>query len=223
MFVRLTALMLGVSASTALGQAPDEEFPTGESQFESRMLPPGGTDVRLGGHLDLLLSYGTVVLGVDRGLIELGPGVLSLGLELAAGRCLLACGRLGPDLTVERSYLAPAARLTYHFPITGSSVSLADSGFYVLLLGGATFNFVDERLGTASATASSFAPAVSAGIGTTYFPGNSDSIFAGGEARFTYMPRFSVLDVAPAGTVLQPQSLSSLTGLSLIFFMGVRL
>lgn len=223
MLARLTALALGACAGAALAQADDEAFPTGESRFESRMLPPGGTDVRLGGNLDVLLSYGNVLLVADRGLADLGPGALSLGAELGAGRCLLACGRVGTDLVLERSYLAPAVRLTYHFPITGNSVALTDSGFYLLLLGGATFNFVEERMGASTTSASSFAPTIAAGIGTTYFPGNSDSIFAGGEARFTYMPRFSVLDVSPAGTVLQPQSLSALIGVSLIFFMGVRM
>jgi hypothetical protein len=191
-------------------------------RYESRLLPPGATDARLGGLADIFLSRASAVLVVDRGLVPVGSGALGLGLEMTAGKCLLACGRITPDLVVDRLTLAPAARVTYHFSIEGNAPNLAATGFYALLVGGATLDFVDEQSITGRVHAATYSPFISAGLGTTYFPGNSDEIFAGGEIRATYMPRFTPLSVDPPQSGLQPESVAALSGLSLIFFMGVR-
>lgn len=205
------------------GDVPEDAFPTGDTRYLSRLLPPGSTDARLGVLADILLSKASGVLVIDRGLAPVGPGALALGLELSAGKCLLACGRISPDVVVDRWTFAPAARVTYHFTIEGSSPNLAATGFYALLMGGAALDVVDEQSASGQLHAFTYSPFVSAGLGTLYFPGNSDEIFAGGEVRATYMPRFTVLSLDPPLSSLQPQSVAPLPGVSLIFFMGVRL
>lgn len=224
------ALLLATISAAAAGAPadPSEEltedaFPTEGTRYQSRLLPPGATDARLGAVSDVLLSTTGGVLALDRGVAALGPGALGLGLELGAARCLLACGRIGQDLVIERLLLSPAARVTYHLAVGGTAPNLAATGFYALLAGGAAFSFVDEQEATGRARATTYSPFLSAGLGTVYFPGNSDEVFAGGEARLTYMPRFSVLQVDPPQALLPPQSVSPLGGVSLTFFMGVRL
>jgi len=213
--IGIRALALAaISAATAGAPAdPSDElsedaFPGAGTHYQSRLLPPGATDARLGALSDVLLSAAFGVLAVDLGVAPLGPGSLALGLEMGAGKCLLACGRISQDLVVERLLLAP---------------NLQATGFYALLAGGAALAFVDEQESTGQARATTYSPFLSVGLGTAYFPGNSDEVFAGGEARLTYMPRFSALQVVPPQELLRPQSVSPLGGLSLTFFMGVRL
>ena len=227
---RAVALALALATWSAAARAAEagdvgqeESFPTADTRYESRLLPPGSMDLRLGALTDILLSRASAVLVVDRGVAPMGPGALALGLELAGGKCLLACGRVGPDLVVDRLTAAPAVRVTYHFTIEGHAPNIAATGFYALLLGGAALDFVEEQTQGGRVHATTYSPFVSAGLGTTYFPGNSDEIFAGGEARVTYMPRFTPLSVDPPQALLEPRSVAPLPGLSLIFFMGVRL
>lgn len=216
------AAALAAVAPAEGGDVPEDAFPTTSTRYLSRLLSPGATDMRLGVLADILLTKVSGVLVADRSLAPVGPGALGLGLELSAGKCLLACGRISPDLVVDRWTFAPAARVTYHFPIEGSAANLAATGFYALLMGGAALDVVDEQSSGGRLHAFTYSPFVSAGLGTTYFPGNSDEIFAGGEVRATYMPRFTVLSVDPPLSSLQPESVAPLPGLSLIFFMGAR-
>lgn len=218
-------MIAAIALAALLATEPGDEdaFPKAGARYESRLLPAGTFDLRVGALSDILLSRVSGVLAADRGIAPIGAGSLALGLELGAGKCLLQCGRISPQLVVDRLTLAPAARVTYHLPIQGGAPNLAATGFYALLIGGAAFDFVDETTATGHVRATTYSPFVSAGVGTTYFPGNSDEIFAGGEARLTYMPRFTALSVNPPQTLLQPQSLAPLPGLSLVFFMGARL
>jgi hypothetical protein len=224
---RALALMTISAAAAAFAGSADsgeeDAFPTAGTRYESRLLPPGATDARLGAHADVLLSTAGGVLVGDHGIASLGPGALALGLELGVGKCLVACGRLSPDLVVDRLLFSAAARVTYHLTIHGTAPNLAATGFYALVEGGAALNLVDEQDANARIHAVTYSPVITAGLGTTYFPGNSDEVFAGGEARLTYMPRFSALSVDPPQSLLQPQSVAPLAGASLIFFMGVRM
>jgi hypothetical protein len=217
------AAVLAAAAPTGGSGDPDDEFPTESVRYMSRLLPPGATDMRLGALADLLLSRASGVLVADHGLAPVGTGALALGLEVSAGKCLVACGRLAPDVVVDRWTFAPAARVTYHFTIDGTAPNLAATGFYALLMGGAALDLVDEQSASGQVHAFTYSPFVSAGLGTTFFPGNSDDVFAGGEVRATYSPRFTALSVDPPLSSLQPESVAPLTGISLIFFMGVRL
>jgi hypothetical protein len=217
------AAVAALVAAAPGDEVPEDAFPTGGTRAVSRLLPPGSNDLRLGALADLLLSHVSGLLVADRGLAPVGPGALALGLELSAGKCWLRCGRLSTDVVVDRWTFAPAARVTFHFPVEGTASSLAATGFYALLMGGAVLDHVDEQSATGRASALTYSPFVSAGLGTTYFPGNSDEIFAGGEVRATYMPRFTVLSVDPPATLLQPESVAGLPGVSFVFFMGARL
>jgi len=217
------AAALAVAAAGGRGDdVPEDAFPTTSTRYLSRLLSPGATDARLGVLADILLSKVGGVLVADHGLAPVGPGALALGVELGAGKCLLSCGRISPDVVVDRLTFSPAARVTYHFTVEGTAPNLAATGFYALLIGGAALDLVDEQSATGRLHAFTYSPFVSAGLGTTYFPGNSDEIFAGGEVRATYMPRFTVLSVDPPLSALQPQSVAPLPGVSLTFFMGAR-
>jgi hypothetical protein len=217
------AALVALLAAAPGDDDPEDAFPTGSTRSVSRLLPPGADDLRLGALADVLLSHASGVLAADRGLAPVGPGSLALGLELSAGKCLLRCGRISQDVVVDRWTFAPAARVTFHFPVEGNAANLAANGFYALLMGGAVLDRVDEQSASGRASALTYSPFVSAGLGTTYFPGHGDEIFAGGEVRATYMPRFTVLSVDPPLTPLQPESVAGLSGVSLVFFMGARL
>src|SRR5262245_46677161 len=93
----LTAACAAAAAAAGTheaGDASDDAFPTAGTRYESRLLSPGTTDARLGVLADLLLSKASAVVVVDRGLAPIGTGSLALGLEVAGGKCLLACGRI---------------------------------------------------------------------------------------------------------------------------------
>src|SRR4051812_15557796 len=71
------ALALAAAWATAMAQAgsrdagedSEDAFPTAATHYQSRLLPPGTTDARLGALADILLSRASGVLVVDRGLV----------------------------------------------------------------------------------------------------------------------------------------------------------
>jgi hypothetical protein len=133
----LAAALLSLTAAAARAQGEDL-FPTQPRSYQSRLLPPGGMDLRLGGGVDVLIARGEAILGLDRAVVEWAGGVLAIGAEIAVGRCLGACGRISAELVLSRTLISPMARLLYQFELAGNAENLRDVGFYGLFIAGAS-------------------------------------------------------------------------------------
>jgi hypothetical protein len=152
-----------------------------EGTYQTRLLPPGTWDLHFGGLGDGLLRDVSLSLAADYGLTVAGSGTLGLGLELNGGTCLLGCETFaGAGATWQDA--VGLFRVVYHIPFSGETSGVAASNVYGVALAGAAV--VTQRTQWASAV--SVGPAVGVGIGSLYFPGNGDTLFAGGEMRILY-------------------------------------
>jgi hypothetical protein len=226
--LRLAALALALPALAASPNDDDDlatpnKFATEDNEFATRALFATLTDLRFGVTTDVLGSHGTLFVGADRGLVQLGSGILGVGLELAGGQCVTACGNFTPNLAVNRRMAMGGVRAVYHLMVSGSASALSHLGFYLLAQAGAAFAFVDERRTTGGATSvvsgTTWAPYGTAGAGASYFWGNSDFMFAGGEFRATFMPGFNLLSSVP----LSPEGMTALGGFGFVLYVGLRL
>lgn len=188
-----------------------------QTAYQSRQLPPGSWDVRAGLEADGLLNHAGGGLAVETGLFPLGAGVLAAGLEAGFNRCLLGCGS-GDGLLVDRTALTPMARLAWHFPVGADTANVTEVNLYAVVVAGASFTFQTAENGGFSVERNQVVPLAGAGIGSLYFPGSGDTVFAGGELRLLYAP--STRAALTAGVPLTPWSLA---GVRLAFTMGVRL
>ncbi|QRN95233.1 hypothetical protein JRI60_40145 [Archangium violaceum] len=208
-------LLLGwLTAAPALAQA-EEPRP---------LMRPGNLDLRLEGAASLLPLSVEAGAAVDLGVIQVGPGTLSLGAEVDVNQCALACWvpNLFSERDVSRRDFSGFGRLSYHFTLADRNYRKAD--LYGVLLGG-----VMETRTTVTAPDYRYegrgrAPAFGIGLGGNYFPSPESRFFVGGEARL----RFSTGDYALTLTrgehaFTREERRWTRLGLSTAFFLGVRL
>lgn len=204
---KLLALVLSLFAGAAAAQLP----------YQSRQLPPMGWDLRAGLEADGLLGHAGGQLSADLGLIPLGEGLLAAGLEAGFSRCLLAC-RVQGDVLADRSAVTPMARLLWHFPVGAQTSNVTEIDLYVLVVAGAAFTFQSVQVGGPRFERNQLVPIGGVGLGSQYFPGNGDVVFAGGELRVLYAP--STTPESAGGVTIGPWSLA---GVRLLFTIGARI
>src|SRR5512140_3510706 len=151
-----------------------------EGTYQTRLLPPGSWDLHGGAVVDGLLRDVGLSLAAEYGLMMAGSGILAVGLELNGGTCLLGCSAFAGTRWEDGLGLL---RVVFHMPMTGETSGVAETDVYGFALAGAAA-LVQSSQG--AATTASFGPAFGLGMGSFYFPGNGDKLFAGGELRILY-------------------------------------
>ncbi len=212
--------------------APEATTPTTEATAPDtgRTMRLGNLDLRANFNADILLTFVNAGIGVDVGVLPLGPGVLALGGEIEAGACVTFC--LGFNLLtgwdLSTRYLSPHARVTYHFTPPAKSPSLQKVDFYGLAFGGITYNTAglsgdagDQRF---EYTGVDIGPSLGLGAGAKYFFKEDSGLFLGAEGRLrwsagTYAWTARVGSVAISDT----QSFWSLSGFNVQLFAGIRI
>jgi len=206
--MRALPLTLALALAAPVLAEEEEEAPS----HESRTLPRGSFDLHGAVGTDVLLQELRGALALDYGVLDFSNGsTISAGVELGFGQCLLGCGTWAASEAILTRHLAPSARFTFHFPLSSPQGNISAIDTYLVAVAGAAF-VTSEAL---SASGSGWGPLGSFGIGSLYFPGNGDTIFAAGEFRFTY-----AAGVHPMGGGTLPWSL---TGFVFTFAIGARL
>lgn len=195
----------------------------------NRMQGVGDIDARLMLNADILLAFANVGVGIDVGVLPLGPGVLTLGGEFEAGACVTACLALNllTGWTFSHLFYTPHARITYHL-LPSNSSGLEKVDLYGLALAGVTITTTRvANTGTGDTTdfeylGSDVGPSVGLGVGGKYFVQNN--FFVGAEGRLRYSAGQYTYNVR-VGNVSLSDTYSnwSLSGFNLQFFAGVRL
>jgi len=192
-----------------------------QSTYRTRALPPGGWDLRFSLEADGLLAHAGANASGEVGLFHVGEGSIAVGVEAALGHCLTSCGN-EPGLEVSRWAAAPLARVAWHFVVASDSTNASEVDLYLVALGGAGFVFQEAQEGGVRLGSAGVVPLWGGGVGSVYFPGNGEGVFAGGELRLLYSPRLPLADPA-AGGGLATLDAWSLRGLRFMFSMGIRL
>jgi hypothetical protein len=212
---------LSAAEDTVAPAAPEAPAPP------SRWLQgPGDLDVRLHLDGDILLAFAELGAAADFGVLPLGPGALAVGAEFSAGMCLTACGLIGllTGIDVSSRFYSPHARLTYHFLPPHQKLDALD--IYGLLLAGVTVS-TQALSGSAQGvgfryTGTGTGPSVGLGVGAKRF--FKERLFLGGEARLRYARGEYHYSEEVAGISFEGVDPNwSQTGLTLLFFGGVRL
>lgn len=223
----VASLLAASSASAAeTVKTSTVETPTPAVTYPNRMQGVGDLDMRLTFNADILLAFVNAGVGLDVGLVKLGPGVLTVGGEFEAGACVTPCLALNllTGWSFGHGFYSPHARATYHF-VPGDSKGLEKVDLYGLVLAGITYT-TTRVAGTSSGTdfeyvGNDVAPSVGLGVGGKYFV--QDNFFFGAEARLRYAAG-TYTYTARAGNVAlsDTQSSWSLSGLNVLLFAGMR-
>jgi hypothetical protein len=193
----------------------------------SRLLQPMNVDLRLSGDTNLFLLYVDAGLGVDVGLLPMGPGTLAVGGELNAGTCLVFCLVLNglTGFSWWDRYLNPMGRVSFHFqPPAKQARQLEKVDLYAVVMAGPV---LIERGAESADRSVSFVGtdtslAVGLGVGANYFL--SGPLFVGGELRARYAAgRYAWTVRAGQYQLSDSESTWSLSGVNLRFFAGLRL
>ena len=211
----LRALLLLGGLGMASGAAEAQEQPRS-------LLRPGNVDLRVEGAASLLPLSLEAGATVEVGVLPIATGTLSLGAELSANLCALACWV--PNLVFERDTsrwdLSATGRLGYHFTLADRNYSKVD--LFGVLLGGV----VHPRT-TVTAPGYRFegrgqGAVLGLGVGGNYFP--SSRFFLGGEARLRFSTGTYELTLTRGSYDFTEDDRRWLRfGLSTAFFVGVRL
>lgn len=187
----------------------------------------GDIDVRGVLNADIVLAFVDLGVGVDVGVLQLGPGVLALGGEFQAGACVSACLLLNTltGYSWSNMFYSPHARATYHL-LPSSPAGLEKVDLYGLALVGATIT-TTRVAGSGSGAnfeyeGSDVGPSVGLGLGAKYF--FSDNFFFGAEGRLRYSSgQYDYTLRSGNVTITDSQSTWSLSGFNVQFFAGLRL
>ncbi|MFY0525088.1 hypothetical protein ACN28I_18740 [Archangium gephyra] len=211
----LRALLLLGGLAVASGAAEAQEQPR-------PLLRPGNVDLRVEGAASLLPLSLEAGATVEVGVLPIATGTLSLGVELSANLCALACWI--PNLFLERDTsrwdLSAAGRLGYHFTLANRHYSRFD--LFTFVLGG-----VMEPRTTVTTPSYRYegrgrGAVFGLGVGGNYFP--SSRFFLGAEARLRFSTGTYDLTLTRGTYDFTPGDLRWLRlGLSTAFFVGVRL
>ncbi|OJT18320.1 hypothetical protein BO221_40235 [Archangium sp. Cb G35] len=208
-------LLLGWLAM-APGVAGAEELPR-------PLLRPGNVDLRVEGAASILPLSLEAGATVEAGVLPIATGTLSLGAELGANLCALACWV--PNLFSERDTsrwdLSVVGRLGYHFTVANRNYSRMD--LFGVLLGG-----IFEPHTTVTAPGYRFegrgrGVILGLGMGGNYFP-SASRFFLGFEARLRFSTGTYALTLTRGTYDFTEEDRRWLQfGLSTAFFVGVRL
>lgn len=224
--VLITALFL---ASPAFAQTPATDAASTEASSRAeaqtgKTMRPLNLDLRFTGDTDILLAGVDLGIGADFGLIPAGPGVLAVGAEFNYGFCFTACLLLDAITNLDWSsrYLAPSARVSYHFEIPGQGLDKLDLyGVGLLGIVRASTSLASND-GSIRFTGTDTGLSFGLGAGANYFV--TDFFFVGGEARLRYAAgAYSWVAEAGRWTFTDDQNRWSRSGLSVNLFAGIRL
>ncbi|HEX5752387.1 MAG TPA: hypothetical protein VFZ09_39645 [Archangium sp.] len=195
----------------------------GAGELPRPLMRPGHVDLRIEAAASLLplsLEGGATV---EAGVLPLATGTLSLGAELAANLCALACWV--PNLFSERDTsrwdLSAVGRLGYHFTLANRNYGRMD--LFGVLLGG-----VIEPRTTVTAPGYRFegrgrGAVLGLGMGGNYFP-SASRFFLGFEARLRFSTGTYALTLTRGSYDFTDEDRRWLRlGLSTAFFVGIRL
>jgi hypothetical protein len=213
----LRALLLLAGLGVAPGAAEAQEQPR-------PLLRPGKLDLRVEGAASVLPLSVEAGATVEVGVLPIATGTLSLGAELSANLCALACWV--PNLVFERDTsrwdLSTTGRLGYHFTLADRNYSKV--GLFGVLLGG-----VSHPRTTVTGPGYRFegrgrGAVLGLGVGGNYFPSASSRFFLGGEARLRFSTGTYALTLTQGAYDFTEDDRRWLRfGLSTAFFVGVRL
>ncbi|HYO67967.1 MAG TPA: hypothetical protein VEU33_18010 [Archangium sp.] len=187
------------------------------------LMRPGNVDLRVEAAASLLPLSVEAGATVDVGVLPISTGMLSLGAELDANLCALACWV--PNLISERDTsrwdLSAVGRLGYHFTLANRNYSRVD--LFGVLLGG-----VLQPRTTVTAPGYRFegrgrGAVLGLGLGGNYFP-SASRFFLGFEARLRFSTGTYALTLTRGTYDFTDEDRRWLRlGLSTAFFVGVRL
>ncbi len=213
-------------AAEASSPVPAVQPPPEPPRRTTRVQRPGDVDARLTLNADVILAFVNAGVGVDVGVLPLGPGTLSIGGEFEFGACVTFCAvlSLATGWQFSNLYYAPHARIAYHF-LPGNAPGLEKVDLYGLVFGGVTLT-TTRVAGTASGTEFEYVgndvgPSLGLGVGGKFFP--QEKLFLGAEARLRYSAGVYAY-TARAGNVSisDSQASWSLSGINVQLFGGLR-
>jgi hypothetical protein len=198
-----------------------------EAPRANRLQGVGDIDARVMLDADIVLAFVSLGLGLDVGVLQLGPGVLALGGEFEAGACVSVCLVLNAATgwSFSHMFYSPHARATYHL-LPGNPAGLEKVDLYGLALVGATLS-TTRVAGTSSGTdfeylGSDVGPSLGLGVGGKYFIRNN--LFLGAEGRLRYSAGEYTYTARVGNVILSDtQSTWSLSGFNVQLFAGLRL
>jgi hypothetical protein len=230
---RIAVLSLAMLLAAPLARAQESEASASDGAApenrRGRIQAPGQIDVQANFNADVLLIFANAGVGVDVGVLPLGPGVLALGGELEAGACITLClgFKLATGWDLSTRYLSPHARVTYHFAPPGNSPSLQKLDVYGLAFAGITYSTAsvggtvgNDRFETRG---TDLGPSLGVGAGAKYFLMEDSGLFVGAEGRvrwaagtYTWTASYGNVSISDS------QSHWSLSGLNVQLFGGIR-
>ena len=230
---RIAMLCLASLLTVTSARAQEAQTSATETQVAptaprlNRLQGVGDIDARAVLNADFLLAFVDLGVGVDVGVLQLGPGVLAIGGEFQVGACVSACLLLNTLTGYSWSHMfySPHARATYHL-LPGNSARLEKVDLYGLALVGATIT-TTRVAGSTSGTdfeyvGSDVGPSVGVGVGGKYF--FSDNLFFGAEGRLRYSAgEYTYTARAGNVSISDSQSTWSLSGFNVQLFAGLRL
>ncbi|HYO68350.1 MAG TPA: hypothetical protein VEU33_19945 [Archangium sp.] len=227
--------MLCLASLLTVTSARAQEAQTSAAEIQAAPTAPrlnrvqgvGDIDVRGVLNADIVLAFVDLGVGVDVGVLQLGPGVLAIGGEFQAGACVTACLLLNTltGYSWSNMFYSPHARATYHL-LPSNSPGLEKVDLYGLALVGATIT-TTRVAGSVSGTdfeyvGSDVGPSVGLGLGAKYF--FSDNLFFGAEGRLRYSAgEYTYTARAGNVSISDSQSTWSLSGFNVQLFAGLRL
>jgi len=222
----LASLLTVTSARAQVAQTAAAEVAPAAPRL-NRVQGVGDIDARAMLNSDILLAFVNLGIGVDVGVLQLGPGVLAVGGEFEAGACVSICLVLNTATGYSWSHMfySPHARATYHL-LPSSPAGLEKVDLYGLALVGATIT-TTRVAGSTSGTefeyvGSDVGPSVGVGLGGKYF--FSDNLFFGAEGRLRYSAgEYTYTARAGNVSISDSQSAWSLSGFNVQLFAGLRL
>ncbi|WP_375771457.1 hypothetical protein NR798_11295 [Archangium gephyra] len=208
-------MLVGLGVASGRAEAQEQPRP---------LLRPGNVDLRAEGAASLLPLSVEAGATVEVGVLPIATGTLSLGAELSANLCALACWVPNLFLVQDTSRwdLSAVGRLGYHFTLANRNYSKVD--LFGVLLGG-----VIQPRTTVTSPSYRFegrgqGAVLGLGVGGNYFPSPSSRFFLGGEARLRLSTGTYALTLTRGTYDFSEEDRRWLRfGLSTAFFVGVRL
>lgn len=229
MRTRIPVLWLGMLLVTTSAWAQEAQVLATEPQVEpaaprmNRLQDVGDIDARVMANADIVLAFVDLGVGLDVGVLRLGPGVLALGGEFDAGACVSPCIalNLATGWSFSHLFYSPHARATYHLlPSQSSGMEKVD--LYGLVLAGLTLTTTRVTGMDFDYAGSDVGPSVGLGVGGKYF--FQDDFFLGAEGRLRYSAGEYTYSLRSGNVTLSDsQSTWSLSGFNVQFFVGLRL
>ncbi|QRK05568.1 hypothetical protein JQX13_36245 [Archangium violaceum] len=231
MRARITVLLLGALLVTTSAWAQEAQVLATEPQVVEEPAAPrmnrlqdvGDIDARVMANADIVLAFVDLGVGLDVGVLRLGPGVLALGGEFEAGACVSPCIalNLATGWSFSHLFYSPHARATYHL-LPSQSPGMEKVDLYGLVLAGLTLTTTRVTGTDFDYAGSDVGPSVGLGVGGKYF--FQDDFFLGAEGRLRYSAGEYTYSLRSGNVTLSDsQSSWSLSGFNVQFFAGLRL